>query len=75
MSQHLSFLHFEKAYATDQGQNRTREIRPSGIAGRLWETSAKEELGTHSTIERVELVTLLLRCYAPSFYPDKRGGT
>ena len=31
-----------------------------------------EELGTHSTIERVELVTLLLQCYAPSFYPDPR---
>ena len=29
-----------------------------------------EELGTHSAIERAETVTLLLRCCAPSFYPD-----
>jgi len=29
-----------------------------------------EELGTHSAIERAEMVTLLLRCCAPSFYPD-----
>ena len=28
--------------------NRIREIRPSGIIGGLWETQAKEELGTHS---------------------------
>jgi hypothetical protein len=29
-----------------------------------------EELGTRSTIERVETETLFLRCCAPSFYPD-----
>src|SRR6266404_1491419 len=30
-----------------------------------------EELGTRSTIERVETETLFLRCCAPSFYPDR----
>ena len=42
--------------------NRTREIRPSGIIGGLWETQAMEELGTRSTIERVATETLFLRC-------------
>ncbi len=32
-----------------------------------------EELGTRSTIERVETETLFLRCCAPSFYPDSAG--
>jgi hypothetical protein len=51
--------------------NRIREIRLSGIIGGLWEPSAKEELGTHSTrAKAVVVVTLFLRCYAPSFYPD-----
>lgn len=39
MCQHLSFLHLrEDPGRTCQGQNRTREIRPSGIVGGLTET-------------------------------------
>ena len=38
MSQHLSFILVGKAAEESQGQNRTREIRPSGIAGGLTET-------------------------------------
>lgn len=51
-------------------QNRTREIRPSGIAGRLQETAPMEELGTHPATERAVVETLLLRAHAPDFYPD-----
>ena len=36
-----------------RGQNRTREIRPSGIVGGLWETWSMVELGSRRTIERV----------------------
>ena len=52
-----------------QGQNRIWENRPSGIAGGLWETQAKGELGSHSTIERVEKETLSLKHGAPSSIP------
>ena len=38
---------------TSQGQNRTREIRPSGIVGGLAETWTMVELGTRRTTERV----------------------
>ena len=38
-----------------RGQNRTREIRPSGIVGGLWETWSMVELGTRRTIERVRV--------------------
>jgi hypothetical protein len=38
-----------------RGQNRTREIRPSGIVGGLWETWSTVELGTRRTIERVRV--------------------
>jgi hypothetical protein len=38
MSQHLSFILVGKAAEESQGQNRTREIRPSGIAGGPMET-------------------------------------
>ena len=39
MSQHLSLTAFrEGSRRTSQGQNRTREIRPSGIAGGPMET-------------------------------------
>ena len=71
MDQHLSLTSDrEGRERTSHGENRTWENRLSGIAGRLWETQAMEELGTHSAIERAEMVTLLLRCCAPSFYPD-----
>jgi len=38
-----------------RGQNRTREIRLSGIVGGLWETWSMVELGTRRTIERVRV--------------------
>ncbi len=38
-----------------RGQNRTREIRPSGIVGGLWETWSMVELGSRRTIERVRV--------------------
>ncbi|MFC1850343.1 hypothetical protein ACFL27_09150 [candidate division CSSED10-310 bacterium] len=39
MRRHLSFIVNGKAAGgTNQGQNRTREIRPSGIVGGLEET-------------------------------------
>ena len=55
-----------------RGQNRIREIRLSGIAGRLQETWLMGELGTHRATERALLVTLLLMVCAPDFYPDIR---
>ena len=38
VSQHLSFVIFRKASEESQGQNRTREIRSSGIVGGPTET-------------------------------------
>ena len=40
--------HWEGLWAISQGQNRTRESRPSGIAGGSWETWQMAELGTHA---------------------------
>jgi hypothetical protein len=40
--------HREGLRAISQGQNRTRESRPSGIAGGSWEPWQMAELGTHS---------------------------
>ncbi len=53
-----------------RGQNRTREIRPSGIAGRLQETWPMVELGTHPATERADVETLHLSARAPELYPD-----
>ena len=53
-----------------RGQNRTREMRPSGIAGGLGETWLMAELCTHLATERVRLATLRLQAHAPHFYPD-----
>jgi hypothetical protein len=47
-------LHLENGVQS-RGQNRTREIRPSGIVGGLWETWSMVELGTRRTIERVRV--------------------
>jgi len=55
-----------------RGQNRTRETRPSGIAGGPEETWSMVELGTHPATERAGLVTLRLRTRAPQIYPDIR---
>ena len=59
----------EGSRAISQGQNRTRESRPSGIAGGSWETRPMEEIGTHAATERAVEVTLHLRVRAPRFYP------
>jgi hypothetical protein len=53
-------------------QNRTREIRPSGIAGRPVRTWSMAELGTHLATERAGLGTLRLRTRASQIYPDNR---
>ena len=66
MNQRLSLNKFGKTYGESQGQNRTRENRPSGIERGLWETLAMGELGTHTIIERVDMETLCLKCCAPS---------
>ena len=58
-----------------RGQNRTWEIRPSGIAGRLQETSYRAELGTHAATERATVVTLRLSAGAPEIYPDRKAYT
>ena len=55
-----------------RGQNRTREIRPSGIIGGPVETWPMVELGTHLATERARLETLRLRVRAPQIYPDNR---
>jgi hypothetical protein len=53
-----------------QGQNRTREIRPSGIAGRLVETLAMEKAKRAQKAETPKQPSLHLRLSAPHFYPD-----
>ena len=45
---------WEGPRAESRGQNRTREIRPSGIVGGPGETWAKEGLGTRSATERAD---------------------
>ena len=52
VGQHLSFTRVGKATRGSQGQNRTGEIPPSGIAGGPEETWTMVELGTHLAIER-----------------------
>jgi hypothetical protein len=53
-----------------RGQNRTREIRPSGIAGGPVGTWLMAELGPHLATERARLVTLRLPVRASQIYPD-----
>ena len=55
-----------------RGQNRTREIRPSGIVGGLQETWPMVKLGTHAATERAAVVTPHLSVRAPGLYPDIR---
>ena len=54
-------------------QNRTREIRPSGIAGRLVETWIMEITNRARTAETPKQTSYHLRPYAPHFYPDQRS--
>ena len=56
-----------------QGQNRIREIRPSGIAGGPGETWPRWNCEPTSATERAELETLRLNVGAPQFYPDPTG--
>ncbi len=78
MSLHSSFTPHGKAGILDnvpgRGQNRTREIRPSGIAGGPSETWPRVELGTRPATERTGVVTLHLRVRARKIYPDRGLG-
>src|SRR5260370_22475680 len=56
-----------------QGQNRTWEIRPSGIVGGPWETEPMAEMGSHLATESARLGTLCLRAAAPQIYPAQRA--
>jgi hypothetical protein len=51
-------------------QNRTREIRLSGIAGRLTETWATVKAKRARKVETLKQPSLCLRLRAPYFYPD-----
>jgi hypothetical protein len=53
-----------------RGQNRTREIRPSGIAGGLAETWIMEEAKRARKAETPEQPSRHLMSSAPYFYPD-----
>ena len=75
MSQHLSLLApWEGREGTSQGQNRTREIRPSGIVGGLAETWAMEKGKRARKAETPKQPSLCLRLRAPHFYPTISGG-
>ena len=54
-----------------QGQNRTRQIRPSGIAGGLTETWAMEKAKRARKAATLKQPSLRLRSGAPRFYPDQ----
>jgi hypothetical protein len=55
-----------------RGQNRTREIRLSGIVGRLAETWAKANAIWAHMAETPKQTSVCLRSRAPYFYPDIR---
>src|SRR5918992_3828849 len=56
-----------------QGQNRTREIRPSGIAGELAETWAMVEAIRAHKAETPKQTSFNLRLCALHFYPDQHA--
>jgi hypothetical protein len=56
--------------AQSRDQNRTRGIRPSGIAGRLVETWAMVKAKRARKVETLKQPSLYLRLRAPYFYPD-----
>jgi len=58
--------------AQSRDQNRTREIRPSGIAGRLVETWAMVKAKRARKVETLKQPSLCLKLRAPYFYPDQR---
>ncbi len=55
-----------------RGQNRTREIRPSGIVGGLAETWVWSELNGHVQRKRRNSQAQVLQLRAPQIYPDNR---
>ena len=59
--------------AQSRDQNRTRGIRPSGIAGRLVETWAMVKAKRARKVETLKQPSLCLKLRAPYFYPDLRS--
>ena len=74
VSYHLSLKLYRKAFIQKmkQGrdQNRTREIRLSGIAGRPAETWTMVRAKRARKAEKLKQPSLCLRLRAPHFYPD-----
>ena len=64
-------LHLENGVQS-RGQNRTREIRPSGIVGGLAETWVWSELNGHVQRKRRNSQAQVLQLRAPQIYPDNR---
>ena len=59
-----------RQWEESQGQNRTREIRPSGIVGGLTETWGMVSAKRARTAERPKQPSTYLNRRAPCFYPD-----
>ncbi len=59
-----------RQWEESQGQNRTREIRPSGIVGGLTETWGMVSAKRARTAERPKQPSTHLNRRAPCFYPD-----
>src|SRR4030095_4720131 len=55
---------------TSLAANRTREIRPSGMRGRLAETWAMGELGTHLAMKRASVGTSPPKVIRAALLPD-----
>ena len=69
--QHLSFTQvWEGDQGYGQGQNRTREIRLSGIVGGLTETWVMVKAKRARPVETPKQPSFNLRLRAPYFYPD-----
>ena len=57
-----------------QGQNRTREIRPSGIAGGSWETWHQGETRNPHRVPKGRMRSLFASsARAPRFYPTSEN--
>ena len=63
---------WEGSGRTSRGQNRTREIRPSGIVGGLTETWGMVSAKRARTAERPKQPSPHLNRRAPCFYPDRQ---
>jgi hypothetical protein len=71
VGQHLSFSSLGRQPKACQGQNRTRENRPSGIVGGLAETWAMVEAKRARTVETPKQPSFNLTLRASHFYPDR----